>query len=78
MKTKAIDKLIDACRKLKSAHDERWERTKNLRELATRARKEGKNLSHLIDESPTVFDVGDICNEIIDCLEEIDKEKEVK
>lgn len=76
MKDAPIVELIKACRKLKKATEQREARTKHFQELAARARNEGRNLSHLIN-APTVFDIGNICNEILNALEKVEKANEI-
>lgn len=73
--TSAIHELITACRKLREAHDERWERTKKLQELATQARQEGRSLSHLVDNPPRVWDIGNVCDDILAALKKVERER---
>jgi hypothetical protein len=64
--TKALRTLVEACRRLRAARDERWERAREAQRQAAEARRTGVGRSLAL--APTVHDIGDVTEEIIEAL----------
>ncbi len=64
--------LVIACKRLKSAFDERVNRTRALQQLAAEARRTKTSQSHRIDNTPNVFNVEDVCMQILEALEKLE------
>lgn len=68
----AKDRVITVAKKIRAARDERRERARKMQELAAEARRTGKNLSHRVDNTPHVWDLGDLVDELCDALDRLE------
>ena len=65
-----IERLIAAAQKIELACQAQENHTRHLQELAYRARKENRSLTHEIIEQPRVFEIGDLIRELRQALKE--------
>jgi len=59
-----VEKLIEVAQKIELACQEQENHTKHLQELAARAQRENRSLSHEIVEQPNVFDMSDLIRDL--------------
>jgi hypothetical protein len=72
----ALTKVVNVARKLKAARDERHQRTLDLQALAAAARAGGPSGTGVLNEydrtHPTVWDIGDVTEEICEAIDILD------
>lgn len=66
-----VEKVVEAARILEEQHKKQQEQTKHLQELAAKARKEGKSMTHAI--KPTVYDISKGVYAVLKALSEYDE-----
>jgi hypothetical protein len=59
-----VERLIEVAQQIDLACQEQENRTKYFQELAARARREKRSLSHEIVEQPNVFDMSDLIRDL--------------
>jgi soluble cytochrome b562 len=68
-----LTKLIEAAKEIENRYHKLEERTKFMRDLAIKAKRTGKSLTHKMPSAPEVVDFEDPIRDLIDALHEKDR-----